>query len=291
MIGPNSTNRNLNGGAPSGVQITAEVTIPLDGTTTNQDNGVNGLWPCDLCERAFPTKIGRGQHKRRAHPEEANNAINVERVRSRWSDEEVRMMARREATALKEGVANMNQYLLTQVPNRTLEAIKSRRKNPGYKQLVVEMSRTEPSGSEAIPEDENTIESATCEFEGAIEEGMRSLEGNNRRSIRVLAENARRLVIEEEGSVNLSLWMKSLYPDAKAPKGPCCREEIVVETNAKRRRRQEYAKLQKLYHNDFGSAVRQVLTDKGEVEMPPVEEVVEYWRSIFESQANRKRIR
>lgn len=266
--------------------MTAQAPIPLDGATTNQTDGVNGQWPCDLCERAFPTKNGLGQHKRRSHTEEANNAINVERVRSRWSDEEVRMMARSEATAMNEGVANMNQYLLTQVPNRTLEAIKSRRKNPGYKQLVVEMSRTEPSETEASPENVNTVEPADCEFDGAINEGMQSLEGDNRRCIRVLVDYARRLVNGEEDSVNLSQWTKSLCPGAKPPKGPCYRWEVVVETNAKRRRRQEYAELQKMYHKDFGSAVRQVLTDKGSVEMPPVDEVLEYWRSIFESPVN-----
>lgn len=110
----------------------------MDGATINRGNGVNGPWPCDLCKRAFTAKIGRGQQKKRAHAEEVINAINV--VKGRWPDEEVQMMERSEA---------MNHYLLTQVPNRTRKAIETSRKNPEYKQLVVNMSRMELNDSAA----------------------------------------------------------------------------------------------------------------------------------------------
>jgi len=53
---------------------------------------------------------GLGVHNVRAHPE-ANSAINVERVKARWPEEEIRLMARAEATATSAGVLFMNQYL------------------------------------------------------------------------------------------------------------------------------------------------------------------------------------
>lgn len=186
------------------------------------------------------------------------------------------MMAKCEAMAIKEGTINLNQWLLAKLPSRILEAIKSRRKNPENNRLVAEMSAMEMSNSEASPEDEATVELADSEIEKAIEEEIRSLEGNNLRNIRELTELARKLVNGDEGAVSLNQWMKSLFPNAKRSKRPCYNVEVIVETNGKRIRRQEYALLQKMYHKYFGSAVRRVLTDQGNFEMPPAPETIAF---------------
>jgi len=47
---------------------------------------------CETCSRVFRTKGGLRVHIARTHPEEANNAVNVERVKARWPEEEVRLM-------------------------------------------------------------------------------------------------------------------------------------------------------------------------------------------------------
>src|SRR5436190_4226262 len=93
-------------------------------------------FPCPHCDRAFPTKIGLGLHRRRAHEAIVNEEVNVERINRQWSAEEKRMMAREEALAANRGVRFINQHLLTVVPNRTLDAIKGMRKNGGYQRLV-----------------------------------------------------------------------------------------------------------------------------------------------------------
>lgn len=283
MIGVNTRRMNRNGGELPNSRVSAEAPIPQDGAAINRNGDVDDRrWQWDLCEGTYTTKIGLGQHKRRAHKEECNDAINTVRKKSRWSDEEVKMLARYEVEATRNGLTNINQILLTKCPNRTLDAIKSRRKNPDYRKLVADMLRNDTSHLEASPEDEIVVE-ANRELVDAIRGGLRSLEGNNQRSIRELKRLANDL-INGESIVNLSPWISSLFPNAKRPKGPCHEEVTRVEKNGKRRRRQEYALLQKIYQRDFGSAVRRVLTDQGKVEMPPANEAIDFWTGIFEGQ-------
>jgi len=81
---------------------------------------------------------GLAVHNVRAHPEEANSAINVERVKARWPEEKIRLMARAEATATSAGVLFMNQYLQEWFPHRTLEAVKGKRRQEAYQRLVLQ---------------------------------------------------------------------------------------------------------------------------------------------------------
>lgn len=50
------------------------------------------LFPCTYCKRTFTTATGRGVHTKRAHPNKANEAIDVDRTKARWKDEETAMM-------------------------------------------------------------------------------------------------------------------------------------------------------------------------------------------------------
>lgn len=58
-------------------------------------------------------------------------------VKARWTDEELVMLARREAELLEDpSVRFMNQELMKYVSNRTLESVKGVRWKQAYKDLV-----------------------------------------------------------------------------------------------------------------------------------------------------------
>lgn len=104
--------------------------------TSSSREGANLLFTCEECRRSFSTKSGLGVHFKRAHPVEANERINVDRVKARWPQEEILLLARREVEASRLGVVNMNLYLHELCPNRSVEAIKGRRKLLSYKAVV-----------------------------------------------------------------------------------------------------------------------------------------------------------
>ncbi|CAG4957522.1 unnamed protein product [Parnassius apollo] len=107
-------------------------------------------WTCPVCGRVFTTKTGLGVHKRRAHPEVANAEAAPNMVKRRWRDEELALMARTEARLLEETGRCTKADLLQSLSGfeRTLEAIKGKRRCGEYKRLVQECrqkSRTNPT--------------------------------------------------------------------------------------------------------------------------------------------------
>lgn len=101
------------------------------------------------CYKTFKTKQGRGQHVRHAHPEAYNNSIVTSRKKARWYDEEKLRLAAQEASLelewaarkSREKVKGLNEKLQAAFPERTLDAIKSRRRNPEHRQMVEEASK------------------------------------------------------------------------------------------------------------------------------------------------------
>ena len=90
------------------------------------------------CKRSFITKTGCGVHMRRAHSDWADEVNRTETVKARWTQEEISLLARREAELSLRGVRFINQKLLGFLPDRTLESIKSMRKRADYRALVQE---------------------------------------------------------------------------------------------------------------------------------------------------------
>lgn len=88
------------------------------------------------CSGSFDTKTGRGLHHRCAHPDWYDQQQNT--VKARWNDEEIRLLARKEVELTREGERFMNQALVSAFPERTLEAIKDKRKQAAYKRFVRE---------------------------------------------------------------------------------------------------------------------------------------------------------
>jgi len=100
-----------------------------------EDGGDGVAFVCQTCLRAFTTRIGLGVHVRSQHVEVANRAIQTERVKPRWTPEELKRLAEREAAAF--GVPNINLHLVEVFGgDRTLEAIKGVRRRGDYKEMI-----------------------------------------------------------------------------------------------------------------------------------------------------------
>lgn len=260
--------------------------VPLNEANPNQEDGVQ---ICNLCNRSFNSVRGLGQHKRLAHPIEYNASINVDRVKARWSEEELNRMAREEVRAISVGIININKHLCERFPRRTLEGIKGQRKSQRYKDLLQRLrERDQEDGFEADGTDNiDNVEVFNNNIKSTIDDLIINLNGNRLCSTTQLINYAIDVVDDNTQDRNfLENWLKSVFPHAKPPRGPSYEARSqVVDGNRYRRRRKEFAELQKLYKKDFGSAARRVLSDGADnIKMPPTNEVVDFWKQIFEVQ-------
>ncbi|KMQ84846.1 reverse transcriptase [Lasius niger] len=91
---------------------------------------------CPVCLRSFTSRIGLGLHKKKQHPVEYNEEINIVRVKPRWSEEEIRILAMDEAQAPPRTMS-INIYLWERRDEFiSLESIKGVRRKQSYKDLV-----------------------------------------------------------------------------------------------------------------------------------------------------------
>lgn len=242
---------------------------------------------CDIggCTKVFDTKIGLGVHKRRAHPVEMNDAIDVGRVKARWSEEEVRLLAKAEAEALKMGnVAHMNVHLVGLFPARTLESIKKRRQTEEYRALVQEYAREVEA--QPGPSSQNTSMSSSGDQKLAILNKIRAITdqlvllGNANKPMRYLIDTAKEALEGRSTEGRICIWLKRMYPLTNKPKGPCIPQHGSVGSRRKQRR-EEYRILQRLYEKDRGAAARLILDERANVTMPSRDDMVGFWSGIF----------
>lgn len=284
----NKSNTNDSGSSgserPVDPQITINRSIPQDGSDTNQSEegeaGVEHI--CDICRLTFANAQLLGSHRRRAHPVQHNDEINVERVRARWTTEEIKIMAGFEVEAIKEGVRFINQYIERKLPNRTLEAIKGQRKKPDYKVMVNDLMNPTSVSSDNDTEESLADQGSESVVE-AIEDLIDSLADNKLKHSRKLVQLARKLLQGDALSGSeMTTWLKGAFKDAVPPKGPVYNNEPkAMGLTRKQQRRQDYAVVQKLYRRDFSGAVRKVLEEDGDIIMPPANDAIEFWRGIF----------
>ncbi|GBL95535.1 Retrovirus-related Pol polyprotein from type-2 retrotransposable element R2DM [Araneus ventricosus] len=104
---------------------------------------------CPHCSASFSTKTGLGVHKKRKHPLETNEEVNTDRIKARWSSEELSLMAFKEVELINSGwTAEINSSLMLLFPNRSREAIKGQRKSKKYKDLLAGLRhKTAPQSS------------------------------------------------------------------------------------------------------------------------------------------------
>ncbi|GBN95226.1 hypothetical protein AVEN_120660-1 [Araneus ventricosus] len=120
---------------------------------------------CLHCSKWFRSKIGLGVHMQSQHREQYEATIKIPKTKTRWSSEEIALMAMSEATFLQQGrTLEINTYLLSQLPNRTREAIKGQRRQAKYKNLVREyMSSTSASSGPAVSDPSSSAPSVSAD--------------------------------------------------------------------------------------------------------------------------------
>lgn len=126
---------------------------------------------CDVYAREFGTVTGLGLHRKRAHPVQFNQGIVVERVKRRWSPEELELLAEREASLAREGCrGHLIRRLVDHSGGRTMDSIKGIRKTEEYKRLVVAcMARADqPTWVQSEAREAGSVSSVEAEGGGGI---------------------------------------------------------------------------------------------------------------------------
>lgn len=104
---------------------------------------------CESRGRPFPKKVGLSLHRRKMLPSDYHQDAKVELegrslVKRRWTDSESAGLARQETRLNVSGFSgNINAELVRFTEDRSLEAIKSRRKTEKHKNLVQEFIKSE----------------------------------------------------------------------------------------------------------------------------------------------------
>ena len=117
--------------------VTTDPLRSNENSTNTQTNNEPIEFICSICSRAFSTKTGLGVHTRRAHPVQHDEQHERVEIKSRWSEEEMMIMAQREASLSKEGIRFMNQELAKIFTNRSVESIKNNWQKAAYKEAVL----------------------------------------------------------------------------------------------------------------------------------------------------------
>jgi hypothetical protein len=244
---------------------------------------------CTVCQRRFETSRGLGQHMRQAHPAEHNAGVNVERVKARWSEEEIALLVQAEVSIVQTGnVTNINQQLHERFPQRTVEAIKGRRKMTAYRTAVsvgVENSRRRLSleaerRSSGVGVDNIGVGD---ELRFALSEASQSLIGEHRWGAQALKEAVDAYLGGDMHESHLQLWLQRAVPTRprRSSNNPGVTEEA-RPPNSRERRRRHYAAVQTLWKKNRSRAAKSILTPPEESSAAPsVEAMNETWQGIL----------
>ncbi|KAL0103799.1 hypothetical protein PUN28_017836 [Cardiocondyla obscurior] len=237
------------------------------------------------CERTFTTKTGRGLHYRKAHPDWYDERQNTTNIKARWNEEETLLLARKEVELIKQGgIRFMNQALLEVFPGRSLEAIKGKRRQADYKELVISMVHEQDSSdsTEEVGIEERNDEDYYCK---AIADYIASLpapstEGFSSKKLisicETFAQKNKETVYQE-----LTLYLQEIFPTKKLKhRKPDIGAKILSRKQA---RRAEYAKVQDLWQKNRNKCIRTLLDDISEVKTPSKEVMVPFWQTVMTS--------
>lgn len=250
---------------------------------------------CETCNRGFTSATGLGLHVRRAHPTVANERVQLPERKVRWTPEEVRLLAAAEAEAMRTGERFVNIYLVGRFPERSLEAIKGKRRNADYREMVKGLLQTRagnapegfvpPIPDSATPAPQCDLGDIRDAIDRLVGEVDWSSLGERGEPLRHSFDNARSGVGTAEDVVAIIF---SFLPQ-RAVRDGAGSVSRSPETNVsnKMRRRMEYAKAQSLYGKNAKALAHLVLDGRpilGEGGGAPNREegFLEYWRDIFE---------
>ncbi|KAL7295026.1 hypothetical protein TKK_0011629 [Trichogramma kaykai] len=286
---------------PNHRRIASEASDPsTDGAVpTNQPT----TFHCEFqtCDRTFLTNQGRGQHHRLAHGAWNDARIiataNTNRSQPRWDKEEVVLMARREAEMILANVCYINKALVEEFTSRSLEAIKSQRKDAGYKAEVVKIvtllkapALAPPTTTPTPPWTPTSSVKEPGGFAGRLVEYLTSLsplpasagfQGERLSGLLLRAATAPIEVIFQD----LSLYLKAVLPAKQFHQR--ARRDFNIQASAgcisnKKKRRRDYAITQRHWKSSRTRCVRAILDDACDaIQQPPCQRMEEYWSTVF----------
>lgn len=253
------------------------------------ENNNAELFECQFenCNRVFPTRIGRGVHHRKGHPDWNDGQQRVAQVKARWSEEEVRMMAMREAMlSYGEGVRLMNIALQQHFPQRTLESIKGQRRSQAYKNLVAGYCERQAAVEAAVPVEvmDEVEEEGEQQDQQLFNDYLDTLPvtvSDRYNSAELLAICGIAKIDKVLAAARLELYLKTNFvrrvPEPREPRDDLARRDV----SRRKLRREKYAVTQRLWKRNRGKCVDSVIDDKSEVRFPPDQEILPYWENVF----------
>lgn len=274
------------------------------------------LFTCQECNRAFSTKTGLGVHRRRAHPVETNNEIVTERVKARWSEEEVALMAAEEARMLRAGVLNVNEPLSRFMYPRSLEAVKGRRRQAAYKTLVQQLlaaNEQEQGPPEGNTESFSTVASGVESFSETarpphetagggvlistvsetpriadyVRDLIRRTPASRRAAVSGLLPVAESVLDGADVDEAIESWFLTTFPNARKPRGPAQATGDPYVGSRRMQRRARFSRIQHVFKRSQKDAARMVLqnTDTTRIDLPNKAQMFGYWSQTLSDSA------
>ena len=277
------------GPAETTTAAAAAVDVPL----------VAGMATCPECGRQFKNVRGLGVHRQRAHPEEYNRGIQVPH-KVRWSDEELRLLARVEAQATVDGVRFLNLFLVERFPHRSLEAIKGVRRKPAYRDFVQVflLELNGPESPEAVPVAVDQVSPVVAaappevSFRGCIADLMAEVvvpgEGFRTDLLRQVATSA---LGGADAGAELMEWLALCFPPVgsgevepvAAPRFGTRPFSTCSPRKPSRRtlRRRAYARIQSLWRRDRCRAASEVLDGAPKRGSHSLADITQFWSPML----------
>lgn len=205
--------------------------------------------------------------------------------KARWTEEETLLLSRREAELVKQRVRFMNQALFDCFPERTLESIKSKRKQSAYKEAVnLYLKETEEIPAElddGTPEEASAL--ADVDYKQRIAEFLLALPTPTDGKFLMirLVNICSSLPSKESATISdeLTLYLRSVFP--VKPRGvKAAREVTAVLPSRHQERKAEYARTQDLWRKNRCKCLR-MLDDISGVRTPPKEVMIPFWETVM----------
>lgn len=221
-----------------------------------------------------------------AHPDWYDAQQNITAVKARWTEEETRLLARREVALSWQGERFLNQALSSEFPERTFDSIKSRRKQEVYRRIVQEMLEETSDEDDVAEIDEGQQTNASDEYSREITEFLESLPAPRRNDFSVadLLKICRSTSGGNKDAVleDLALYLRRTFP-IKARKRRMKASPEIRPMSRKQRRRVEYAKTQDLWRKNRNKCIRMLLDDVSGVQTPLKDVMVPFWKEVMET--------
>nr|AFO19997.1 R2 protein [Lepidurus couesii] len=248
---------------------------------------MSGTYVCTLCGRSFEKSVGLSLHTNRMHPEAYNKLKEAKKPvlkKARWSEEEVFLLAQKEAElSFIGGIKFMNIELHKIFPERELEGIKGQRKNPTYKAQVVsllaEIRESKANDSSSSSSSSSSCDSASLGISNWLEFLLALPKTSNQfqegRLDRLISDALRGVDVLE----NLDAYLLEVFAKPMA-QNPCPKPPPPAK-NSRERRDREYSRVQNFYKKNRSACINSIL-DGNTRSQNVIPGLTKFWTETFE---------